>query len=353
MGIAPTSITVLPPTSHALRFRPQPRAVADRTRLLAHKAAVPAARVVGLGLVEEAVDVEDDALHRAGCFRPPRVILALGVILEVDFLLARAVNQHIAERLRQILPRLVPDRRRSAGRWTSIWCIRQLFFFLRMLPYQRSAPSIHGEGRVVDDEVRIDFELRAQAIALRAHPQRRVEAEELRRQVREADAAVGAGVVLAEEQFLRLLTLSVAHRRYRRRPAPSPALSAVSTESISRVAEVRHTSSVTVRVSGTASRSTINSMLCCLVFASLMLLFNSDRHAVDARTQRSRPPRCASTSACVPLRCLTRWAPATGSASPMAAPSIWSAICCALCDSTLRPHSGQCGSPTRAKSTRR
>ena len=53
------------------------------------------------------------------------------------------------------------------------------------------APSLIERFGVGDDQVGVDLQARAEAVAVDAHAERAVERERLRRQLGQADAAVG------------------------------------------------------------------------------------------------------------------------------------------------------------------
>ena len=145
----------------------------------------------------------------------------------------------------------------------------------------------------VDDQVGIDLEPRAQAVARLAGTVRRVEREVAGRQPVEADAARQAGQVLGEDRA------SPARRRRRRagpsrsRRCPSARRNAVSTESASR----RRMPSLAT------SRSTITSTDVLLVACQLGRRREVDDLAVDTRPARSpASDRSASSFSYSPLR---------------------------------------------------
>ena len=139
-----------------------------------------------------------------------------------------AVEQDLALARGQALPRLVERdaelaRQRPPRCWRSSRCPCPG----AVAPRLDRALADRQVG-VGDDQVGVDLQARAEAVAVDAHAERAVERERLRRQLGEADAAVRAGA--------RLAVGARAAPRPRRRPAPSPppALSAVSTESVRR-----------------------------------------------------------------------------------------------------------------------
>ena len=77
----------------------------------------------------------------------------------------------------------------------------QIVLFVGYIAIPAYRPIHHRQRFILDDEVFVHLDLGADALAVGTHAQRRVEAEQLRRQVGKADAAVGTGVVFAENQL--------------------------------------------------------------------------------------------------------------------------------------------------------
>ena len=171
---------------------PQSLAAAGGTAVAPHEGGVVAASVLRLGLAEAPLVGGDDAfvlpVGRAGA--------ALALPLVADAQLAGAVKQGLARRLRQLAPGKIG--RATVGGGDLLGGARA--------PAAAAPQSSPGLDRtladaqaVVDEQLRIELGLVPEAAAVRAHAERAIEGEHGRRQPREADAAVGTGVVLTQQ----------------------------------------------------------------------------------------------------------------------------------------------------------
>ncbi len=140
------------------------------------------------------------------------------------------------------------------------WLICHLLFFFRMLPYQRNAPSMKPISSDPGRSAPVYSELGAQAVTPGHIPIGELEAEE---------RGESSGKLIPQwgHALCSLKSNSPSPVSSTRR-LPSPTLSAVSTESIRRVAKSGMGSF------GITRRSTTTSIV-CLVFSSLMLASSS------------------------------------------------------------------------------
>ena len=167
---------------------------------------------------------------------------------------------------------------------------------------------VDRERRVGDEQVGVDLLLRAEPGAARAGAVRRVEGEDARLELRQADAVLGAGEALRVERRLAVSTTSIA-------TSPSASAIAVSTESVSRW---RRSSFIT-------SRSTTTSIV-CLNFLSSSISSSSSRCSPSTLTRVKPSPRsCSSRSRYSPLRSRTTGA-LTVNFVPSGSRRIWSTI---------------------------
>ena len=148
-------------------------------------------------------------------------------------------------------------------------------------PRARRRPRAIDCVGVGDDQVRVDLQARAEAVAVDAHAERAVERERLRRQLGEADAALRAGARLAVGALARLALDSDAAAR------PSPALH----RGLDRVGEAGPRRR---RRCVTPVDHDLDGVLLLLVERGDVL--EPLDHAVDAHARRSRPcaPRRAA-----------------------------------------------------------
>ena len=205
---------------------------------------------VGLGLAVAPLEVRDDALVLGGVAACAAVAVA-----ELDFdagVVAHAVEQQLLLRCRELTRTMCRRRCRTPRRPTraaggSTWRGPR-----PRAPWRRSADR---ELRVGHDQLGVDLEDGAQAVACRAGAVGRVEREVSWGEFLEALAVRGARQLLGEGQQFRL---GVGARHLCRAPArsgprPRPSCSAVSIESVRRRS----------MPSRSTSRSTMTSMVCC------------------------------------------------------------------------------------------
>ena len=172
-------------------LRLEARALADRARPEAHVLLDPLALLRRVGLPVPPLQGRDQPLERHRVLALPAHAVPVG---DVDPLAVRPVEEPVLLLLSELAPRrlevdLVPLRDRLDHRLVEAAVADR--------PRdQRAVPDRHG--RVRDDEVRVDLELRAQAGAARACAVRRVEREDPRLELGQRDAVLRAGEVLAE-----------------------------------------------------------------------------------------------------------------------------------------------------------
>src|SRR3569623_1143982 len=176
---------------HRARLRAQARAFADRARDGPEELLVVLLRAIARRLAVAALELRQDALepHRPLAGRVP------AFPLDVHPFVTRAVHQHVALLLAELVPRLVEiDLERLRERVDDV---RGPAAVLRdRLAPHRDRALADRPRRIGDDEIRIRGEPLAEPVALDAHAERRVEREALRRQLGEADAALRARVCL-------------------------------------------------------------------------------------------------------------------------------------------------------------
>ena len=149
-----------------------------------------------LRLLIAALKVADDALKRAA----QHAGTAVGIIMQGELFIPRAVEQDLAHVLRQV----------ADGR-----CKVKVIFFRQCVVIHPAdalifdaVPAARGDAAVEDglrrvrnDERRVDAQPRAEAAAGRTRAVGAVEREHPRRELLDRDAAVVAGVVLREEEL--------------------------------------------------------------------------------------------------------------------------------------------------------
>ena len=186
------------------------------------------------------------------------------------------------------------------------------------------------QARVGDEQVGVDLELRAEPRAPRARAVRRVEREDPRLQLREADTVLGAGEVLAVQDTCSPSTTSIPTR-------PSASDVAVSIDCVRRW-----------RRSGFITRRSTTTSIVCLNFLS-RAISSSRRRCSPSTLTRVNPSRRSSsrTSRNSPLRSRTTGA-LTVNFVPVGSASTCSTIWSSDWPAIGRPQIGQCGRPTRA-----
>ena len=163
--------------------------MAGRARLERHVLLDPLLLVARVRVAVAAIEAREDALERqhVAALAAHRVAVA-----DVELLLAGAVQEELALRLGQVLPRglevdLVPVGDR----------LDDLLVEARVDDRPGHERALRDrEARVGHDQVGVDLALRAEAGAPRAGAVRRVEREDARRQLGQRDAVVGAGELL-------------------------------------------------------------------------------------------------------------------------------------------------------------
>ena len=198
---------VAPVHGHRERLGPQPTALAGGARLLDHELLELRPDVLGLGLLEPALEVRDDPLER----RDVAVLAALVAVAHDDLLVLGRVQQVLDRLVRQVLHRDVdPPAARGEDRLRDLHPPRDLGRHL--VPRDQGA-GLDAPGAVRDHEVGLDDQLRPEARARRAGAVRRVEREAPRLQLVDRRPVVRAAVALAEPPLLELRRLPVARRR--------------------------------------------------------------------------------------------------------------------------------------------
>ena len=127
----------------------------------------------------------------------------LAVPGDLDPLFARAEQDHLALARRQVLPRLV-ERDAELARHGRRDVRGPALVAPGPIPPRLDGAVADRQVAVRHDEVRVDLHARAEAVAVDAHADRAVERKRLRRQLGQADAAVGAGARLAVGALARL-----------------------------------------------------------------------------------------------------------------------------------------------------
>ena len=187
---------VQPADRDGQHLRPQTRAVTVRAGRLRHTVLKRCPHGIALRLLIAALKVADDALKRAA----QHAGTAVGIIMQSELFIPRAVEQDLAHVLRQV----------ADGRCK----VKVIFFRQRVVIHPADAlildavPAARGDAAVEDrlqwvrnDERRVDAQPRAEAAAGRARTVGAVEREHPRRELLDRDAAVIAGVVLREEDL--------------------------------------------------------------------------------------------------------------------------------------------------------
>ena len=172
----------------------EPLAVADRARHLAEVLGPARALHVGLGLQVLALDVGDDALE-AGRVGHLAAVAVLPLHLDLEVV---AVQHGVLHVLRQLAPRGLEREAEVAGE-----AVEQLLVVVEealALRRPRDDDALGDAQRVVaEQQLVVDRHARAEAGALRAGAERRVEREGARLDLGELDrVAVRAGQLLAE-----------------------------------------------------------------------------------------------------------------------------------------------------------
>jgi hypothetical protein len=168
--------------------------------LIAHELQVEAAPGLGLGLAEKTADIENRTPDRANRFAGPGDLVPLSLEREAEALVARAVEGHVAESLRELVPGLFQVDAVLFGHHKEMLAPPSRPLAHMAEPGRRAVEQ--GEVGLGDDQVGIDAQLDPQPVAVGAHPAGRVEAEQRRAELGEADVTMDAGVVLAEEDLL-------------------------------------------------------------------------------------------------------------------------------------------------------
>ena len=189
------------------RLGAQALAVARAAVLLAEVLAVPLTRHLGRRLLHALLDRVDDAREAHG----PRPAAVLALPRHLHALVARPEQQHLAVARREALPRLV-ERDAELLRHGGGDVRRPALVASRAV-----APRLDGavgdrQIAVRHDQVGVDLEARAEAVAVDAHAERAVERERLRRQLGQAHAAVRARARLAVGALARLALDGDQHR---------------------------------------------------------------------------------------------------------------------------------------------
>jgi hypothetical protein len=169
----------------------EPCTVARGARHLAHVALEPLAAGVGVGLGVAALDVRDHALER----RVIAALAAVAVLVAHVHLAAVPLQDRLARLGRQRLPGVVEGEAELLAQRTE-----QTLEVVADVARRPRADRALGEGhaRVGDDQLGVDLHARAEAGALGAGAERRVEREGPRLELLERQVVVEAGQVLGE-----------------------------------------------------------------------------------------------------------------------------------------------------------
>ena len=176
-------------------LRLEPRAAAGRAGAEAHVLLDPLALLRGVGLLVAPLEAGHDPLEGEHVRPPPAHAVAVG---DVDLLAVRPEEEQVLLLLGQVLPRLVDVDLVALGDRLDD---RLVVARAPDRPGDERALG-DGEARVGDEQVGVDLLLRAEAGAARAGAVRRVEGEDARLQLRQADAVLGAGEALGERHRL-------------------------------------------------------------------------------------------------------------------------------------------------------
>src|SRR6185437_10324877 len=141
----------------------------------------------------------------------PRAGAVLAVPGDLHPLVTRAVEEDLALARRQVLPGLV-ERDAELARDGVGDVGRPARVLAGALAPGLDRAFADREAPVGDDQVGVDLHAGAEAVAVDAHAERAVERERLRRQLGQADAAVGAGARLAVGALARLALDGDQHR---------------------------------------------------------------------------------------------------------------------------------------------
>jgi len=191
---------------HRQGLRPQPRPAARRARPLAHPSLHPRPEVVRRALLVAAAQVGDHSLE-GRLVDPPASVP--GLVANGD---PHVLPGPVEEQM-QLLGGEGAHRDVGGDAEGPACGLQQLpvvAAFLRPAPGYDS-PLGQGEVLVRDQQVGVQLQLHPQALAGRAGALGAVEGEQAGLQLGQADAAVGAGEVLAEQQILRRLRRGVVH----------------------------------------------------------------------------------------------------------------------------------------------
>ena len=173
----------------------EPRAAAFRAGPEAHVLLDPLPLLRRVRLAVAPLEVLDDPLEGEHVRAPPSHPVA---VPDVDALAVRAVQEEILLLGGELLPRLVEVDLPLVGdplddRLVEARAARR--------PGDERALG-DRERRIGDEQVGVDLLLRTEARAARAGAVRRVEREDARLELRQADAVLGAGELLGERQLL-------------------------------------------------------------------------------------------------------------------------------------------------------
>ena len=141
------------------------------------------------------LEIRDDPLERQHVRAPAAHAVA---VADVDPLAVRAVEEQVLLLLRQVLPGLVEIE-------LPLVCdpLDDGFVEARVARRPRDERALADrERRVGDEHVGVDFLLRAQTVATRAGPVRRVEREDARLELGQGDAVLGTCEPLRERELL-------------------------------------------------------------------------------------------------------------------------------------------------------
>ena len=152
------------------------------------------AQVFVFGFTQAPYEIRDDALEGLS----PFVHLALHPVVELDDLLAGAVEQDVLDLLRQLVPGGGQAEMVMFGQASQIM-VEEHDDVSGATPPQRHCASPQGEGGVRHDGLRGEGHSLAQAIAARAGSEGRVEGEVAREEFSEGESAVRAGELFADE----------------------------------------------------------------------------------------------------------------------------------------------------------
>ena len=178
-------INIATADGHSQAFRPQALAAAGRAGLLAHEALVPAACTLRTGLAVAPLEAVDDPF--GGVLKFSRAAVGFPGLLDMH----PAVEDGLAAFFRDLRPGRVQIRAEFSQDLPGCAVDARFLLFVDLAPGTHRAFANRLAG--INDAFQVKGIDLTQAVAVRAHAQRRVKAEHGGFHIRKADAAVRAG----------------------------------------------------------------------------------------------------------------------------------------------------------------